>query len=199
MNNKIISIALFGASGQTGKAIATEGFLHNIKIKTINKRSPSLNDLIKMVRNVNAVVIVFGPRPPYTDVFCAEETKKIIQAMQKVRVKRLICQTGAMIGNYSDNRSLLFNLMCYMYKRNNPRGYKDRVQQENEVKNSSLAWTIIKPPRLTNNNEKEIQTGENVKVGLLTSISRKNLAQFIIKELFKPHFVRKAIFMKNYS
>ncbi len=198
MNEEIKTIALFGASGQTGRAIIAEASIRNIKIRTSKNRNPSKEDLFKTVSNADAVMIVFGPRPPYTDVFCAEETKKIIQAMEKARIKRLICQTGAMIGDYSKNRSFIFQVFSERFRKSNPLGYNDRVQQEQAVRTSALEWTIIKPPRLTNSeNDNRIYASKNIKVGLLSSVSRKSLARFIIEELLTPHYIHNVVFIKN--
>lgn len=192
------TIVVFGASGRTGKAVITETSLKGIKVRTLNKRNPTVAELSRTIRGSDAVVIVFGPRPPYTDFFCAATTENIIKAMEAEKVSRLICQTGAMIGDYSQNRSYLFELMSGRFRKSNPQGYDDRVRQEKVIMNSPLEWTIIKPPRLTETeDDKTVQTGEHIKNGILSSVSRKSLARFIIAELLTPHQLYKAVFVKN--
>lgn len=143
-------------------------------------------------------MIVFGPRAPCTDVFCAKETKRIIEVTRQVGVKRLICQTGAMIGDYKQNRSFLFEVMSNKFRESNPAGYQDRVRQEEFVKQSGIDWTIVKPPRLTNSRrKKKIVACEDTLIGLLSSISRYDLALFILHELVTPRFIRKTVFIKS--
>lgn len=197
-DNSIKMITIFGASGRTGKEVAIEAHKHGIEVRTFDKKAPLPEELHQAVRGTDAVAIVFGPNPPYTDIFCAKTTKDIITAMETENVSRLICQTGAMIGNYPQNRSFFFEMFGGKFRKSNPQGYDDRVQQEEAVKTSSLKWTIIKPPRLTEaETDKEIRAGEGVKVGLLSSVSRKSLARFIISELITPRYVYQAIFVKD--
>src|SRR3989344_3082577 len=104
MTEKIKTIAVFGASGQTGQAVIKEAQAKKIKIIPVNR-------LGTLTVHADAVGIVFGPRPPFTDIFCAETTKNIIKTMKRLKINRLICQTGAMIGDYRQNRSFWFQLM----------------------------------------------------------------------------------------
>lgn len=198
MNTSLQSIAVFGASGKTGQAIITEARVRGIQVQVAKQRSPSVEDLKKIIQGTGAVIIVFGPRPPYTDIFCERETKHIIETMNEVGVKRLLCQTGAMIGEYPQNRSFLFQLMSQQYKRQNPQGYDDRVKQEQAVMTSDLDWTLMKPPRLTEHTtKKKIQVGEHVRVGLFSSLSRKDLATCILNEVKKPLYKRRIVFLRN--
>lgn len=179
-----MKITIFGASGRTGKEIAARANSCGVKIQ-------------KSIPGSDAVIIVFGPRPPYTDIFCAQKTLSIIQTMKKNGVSRLICQTGAMIGDYPQNRSLFFKLLCIWFRMSNPKGYVDRVGQEDIVKTSGLGWTILKPPRLTEGEIDVVLAGKQTKVGLFSCVSRKSLAQFIIEELLHPKFIRQSVFVKK--
>ena len=197
MTTTISSITLFGASGKTGQAVLNEAAVRGIKVQEV-ARNFTDDFFRKSIKGCDAVVIVFGPRPPYTDIFCAKTTKQIIRAMKAVHVHRLICQTGAMIGDYHQNRSFIFELFSSRFHRNNPEGYNDRVQQEKAIMTSSLEWTVIKPPRLTDSQDNApVHAGENIKVGLLSSVSRKSLARFILDVLHTRQYMRKIVFVKN--
>lgn len=212
-NNKK-TIVIFGASGLTGREIANEAVSSGINVRAVVRKNPdksvlpenvefiecgldNLKVIAEAIKGTDGVVVAFGPRPPYKDTFCKEATANIIKAMEKSGVTRLICQTGAMIGEYPKNRSLPFSIMCRIYNKNNPSGYRDRLLQEKAVKESPLNWTIIKPPRLTDSAINPVQAGENIKVGMLSSVSRKSLAKFIIEELTNPKFIKKAVFIYN--
>lgn len=191
-------IVIFGANSRTGVEISSVAQEDGFKIQEFNKKNPSIKELCEVLRGTGGAIIVFGPRPPYTDIFCADTTNNIITAMKIEKVKRLVCQTGAMIGNYPQNRSMFFEMFSRTYRNNNPHGYEDRTRQEDVVMNSSLEWTIVKPPRLTHSTRSEtLQVGEKIKVGLLSSVSRKSLARFILGEILTPRFIQKVIFVKN--
>ncbi|RJR32110.1 hypothetical protein C4569_00135 [Candidatus Parcubacteria bacterium] len=198
MENSSKTILIFGATGRTGQEIVKECESKGIIAAIFNKRSPGLNELRQAVKNTDGVIMVFGPRPPYKEIYCHKLTESIIEAMKAENVLRLVCQTGAMIGDYRQNRSFLFQKFSDQFRKKNPQGYNDRVNQEKAVKNSSLNWTIVKPPRLTQGQKNgTAKAAENLKVSLLSSISRKTIAQFIVGEFFTPKFLKKTVFVKN--
>jgi putative NADH-flavin reductase len=209
------TVAIFGASGATGNALVHHALIKGIKVRALVRNAASMNiksGLLEVIegtplnpdhvdlclKGCDAVICVFGPRPPYDDIFCEAATRIIVESMQKLGIRRLVCQTGAMIGEYPANRTLPFRLMVAMFNRRLPHAASDRAGQENAVRQSGLDWTIIKPSRLTNG----IATGEwlagpDVQVSLLSSIAREDLADFLIKETWNPLFVGKAVFVHS--
>lgn len=155
---------------------------------------PKALDLV--LEGADAVSIVFGPRPPHADAFCAAATKAILAAMNRVGIGRLVCQTGALIGEYPQNRSLPFRWMAKIYQRSQPDGAADRAEQERLIKESDLEWTLIKPPRLTNGlRSKRFRAGAGLKVGLLSSVSRADVAALTLREILEAKHMREAVFL----
>lgn len=61
---------------------------------------------------------------------------------------------------------------------------------------SVLQWTLVKPPRLVNGDSAgNYRVGAELKVGMLSAISRQLLAKFIVDEVIPPHQVNKAVFI----
>lgn len=215
MNKDHRTITIFGASGRTGREIIELALNEGFHIRAVvrlggkfaeNRQNVEIfycglknnKETEKAVIGTDCVVIVFGPNPPYTEVFCADCTKQIVESMQKENVKRLVCQTGAMIGSYRENRSFFFEKFSQMFRKNYSESYRDRLEQEEIIKKSPLDWTIIKPPRLTNGPlNSNLAAGPDMRVGLLSSVSRKSLARFIIKEIISPRYIRKTVFVRK--
>jgi putative NADH-flavin reductase len=144
----------------------------------------------------DAVCCLFGPRPPGNDAFCAEATRTIVEAMRRQGVRRLICQTGAMIGAYPQNRSRALQWMALAFERRRPAVAADRSEQEKVVRESGLDWTLVKPARLTDGpRTRRTRIGPDLRVGLLSKISRSNLAAVILEEIGTPAFARQAVFV----
>jgi hypothetical protein len=142
--------------------------------------------------------VFIGPHPPFTDVFCAEATEAILSGMKRCSVPRIICQTGAMVGAYPANRSILFELMSSLYRKRQPAAHNDRVEQETAVKTCGLDWTIVKPPRLTMANPTpKLHAGPYVKVGSLSSVSRQDIGRLIVSELEQRRFGETTIFVRH--
>lgn len=101
-----------------------------------------------------------------------------------------------MIGPHRQNRTLPFELMAKLFARQRPAVAADRWQQELAVRDSGLDWTVVKPPRLTDAPAHgRIEAGARVRVGLLSKISRTDLARVITDELAEPRFRRETVFV----
>jgi putative NADH-flavin reductase len=208
-------ITVFGGSGATGKNLIRHALNSGIRVRALVRNPDSLgdgldgtevetgslvnvDDIDKSLKGSGAAICVFGPRPPYTDIFCEAATKTIIASMKKNGVKRLICQTGGMIGIYPENRTFLFEWMTFLFRKRLPLIWLDRLGQENQVIHSGLSWTIVKPPRLVDRQPTgKVVAGTNVKLGLLSSITRGDLAEFHIQAVLSARYEQRAVFVRN--
>ncbi len=205
-------LAVFGLSGRTGQALAqaaqsrgwsVRGFARpgsqlppQLQTSTIRGTFADAEALNDVVAGTDAVCCVLGPRPPYTDVFCAAATDAIVQAMKRTGCNRFLCQTGAMIGPDAGNRSRPMHWMAQAFARRQPEGARDRLRQEEIVQASSLRWTLVKPPRLTDGRARHgVRAGPGQHVGLLSRISRADLAEFLIAEIEGQRFVRQRVYV----
>jgi putative NADH-flavin reductase len=70
--------------------------------------------------------------------------------------------------------------------------YADKEQQETAVRTSDLAWTIVRPARLTNGpSTHRYRAADRIKLNWHSHISRADVADFVIDESHKPQFLRK--------
>jgi putative NADH-flavin reductase len=206
------TLAVFGATGKTGLALIAEARQRGWQVQALVRGAAgtlegqsgveivrgefsSLERLQATIVGASAVCCVFGPRPPFTDVFCANATRAVIAAMQHTSTHRLIVQTGAMVGQNLPNWTLAWRLMTSMYQRQQPKAARDRLEQERLVRQSGLDWTIIKPPRLTDGAaSRHVRVAANLRVGMLSKISRADLATVLMDEVEQPRFVGQAVF-----
>jgi putative NADH-flavin reductase len=212
---RVRSLAVFGGSGATGRQIIERAVIKGLRVRTL-VRDPgtfeapaaavevvtgSLLDPVDVERTLcgcDAVCCAFGPRLPFTGVFCAQATLVIIEAMQRCKVGRIICQTEAMIGNYPQNRTRPLQAMAWLFNKLDPTMAEDRTGQERVVMESGLKWTIVKPPRLTDHPATGIyHASPHVRLGLNSAISRADTAMFIIKELMAPEHVQETVFIRR--
>ena len=136
----------------TGKVLILHALDRGIKVKALVRNTASLSndfgkavilegsilnadDVDKSLKNSDAVICVFGQRPPYKDIFCEEATGIIITSMKKNNIGRIVCQTGGMIGNYPQNRTFFFRKMTSIFNERLPSIAQDRVEQEKQVIN----------------------------------------------------------------
>ncbi len=207
-------LAILGISGRTGRELAKAAGIKGWEVcglvrpvskgegaivygRIVRGNFEDIDRVVETIADSEAVCCLIGPRPPYTDVFCTTATAAIIAAMKQTNCRRLVCQTGAMIGP-APNRSRSMEWMARTFASWHPQAVRDREEQERLVESSGLDWTIVKPPRLTDSPlGGGAQASSVLRVGLLSKISRASLAAFILDEIQTGRFVRQRIFVKG--
>jgi putative NADH-flavin reductase len=207
-------LAIFGISGRTGCEIARVSMSRGwevcglvrpksklpadiLEAKIIRGEFSERNRVVETIANCDAVCCVIGPRPPYSDTFCANATIAIISAMQQTGSRRLICQSGAMIGS-APNRSYAMEWMARSFARRQPEVARDREEQERLIIAGNMDWTIVKPPRLANTRPQgKVEASPTLRVGILSKISRTDLAAFILDVLEQNRFIQQRVFVKG--
>lgn len=207
-------LALFGASGLSGQAVIAAAHARGWTIRA-HARRPStwmpepgtvvcrgdLSDpalLDDVMRGADATVCVFGPRPPFDNPFCATATTAIIASLVRLGQPRLLVVTGAMIGDPPPSVSWPMRRMAALFRRQYPAIAVDRAEQERLVRDSPLDWTLVKPPRLTTGSGRgRWLAGPAERVGLMSRISRAQLAAFVLDEVEHPRFVRQAVYVRG--
>lgn len=207
------TLAIFGGSGATGQRVIEQAMTEGFRVRALVRNSQTFSppsgavevlegsllnpvDIAHTLEGCDSVCCVFGPRPSSEDIFCALATRIIVEAMERQGSSRLICQTGAMIGDYPHNRTWPFQLMVRMFNRSNGAMAGDRAAQEKIVVESGLDWTLVKPPRLTDRPPTGgYLAGSRVKVGMLSAISRSAVAAFIVDQLTAQDHLQEAVFV----
>lgn len=152
----------------------------------------------EVVAGTRAVICVLGPRPPFREAFCAAATAAILEAMQACGVRRFVCQTGAMIGALPPNVSGPMRWAAHRFAATHPAVAGDRAEQETRVRASSVDWTLVKPPRLTNRRLRgPVAAGPTLPVGLLSSVGRPALAAFLLDEVEHPRFIGQVVYVRG--
>ncbi len=207
------TLTIFGITGQTGQELARVALERGWAVRGLAR--PPQRALVgasaatvvwgnwadpaavaQALEGAQAVVCVLGPRPPYTDVFCAQATAAILAGMHASGVRRIVCQTGAMIG--PGQRSWAFGCLTRLVVRRQSAMAADRVEQECLVAASGLAWTLVKPPRLTQaHSGVPLQEGAALRMGLLCSVGRTDLAHYLLDAIDRPELVGARLFVKQ--
>jgi putative NADH-flavin reductase len=207
-------ICIFGASGATGLIVTRLALERNLDVvafvcgETAREKLPpgvtvkvgdlfNRSDVERALAGCDAVICAIGPRLSSPEVFCADATRNMIEAMKAQGVHRLVCLTGAMIGDYP-RLSWFMRSMKSSYQKKQPALAEDRANQEKCVETSGLDWTLVKPPRLSNSKGRgHIRCGEALKVGAMSSLSRSDLGRFLLDQVDSREYVGKWVVVQN--
>ena len=195
-----MKLLIFGATGGTGRQIMEQALEQghivtafarnpaklNLKHKNLQVAQGDVMDLAsveKAVQGQEVVICVLGAGQKLTGNIRSEGTRKIIQAMEKLSIRRFVCQSTLGAGDSWDNLNLFWKYIMFgMLLRN---VLADHQRQEKVVKQSCLDWTIVRPgafvdgDRTGNYRHSFPHTDKTSKL----KISRADVADFILKLL----------------
>ncbi|QNI36687.1 NAD(P)-dependent oxidoreductase [Edaphobacter albus] len=148
--------------------------------------------MAEAVRGSDVVLSAFGPvvlRPTHQR---RDFGRGLVEALRAARVQRFIHVSSAFVFN---DGGLVVKLIANTLFRNVTVDHRD---SEKEMAQSDLAWTILRPPRLTNDpatNRFRVASGHLPKNGF--TISRADVATFMIEEAIAPRYVRQVVGLSN--
>jgi putative NADH-flavin reductase len=120
--------------------------------------------------------------------------RNIIQAMRCGGVRRLIAISASPLSDDSGDTWLFRRVLMPLTRAAFRSSYADMARMEDEMRQSDLAWTIVRPPRLTDKPRRgRYRTAWNRRVRGGFSISRADLADAILKLLTDPRSIHAAI------
>jgi putative NADH-flavin reductase len=204
-----MNILIIGATGPLGQQIIKQGATMSHGFTALARRPEALTDLPANLRVVkgdltdpasleaalvgqDVVVSAFGSkfsRKPTT--MLSDCTRHLVAAMQMQNVRRLICVTGIGAGDSKGHGGWIYDRIVQPLLLNEI--YQDKTRQEEVIRASSLDWTLVRPARLTN----EPLLGDCLAVTDLagfttTSISRADVAAFLLRQIDSPEFLHRA-------
>ena len=192
------TIALFGASGQTGQQFLDQALAKGYRVKAlvrtaakITQKSAQLTlitgdvlnlaDVEKTIEGSDVVVSLFGHVKGSPEWLQTDGTTNIVAAMKKYGVSRVISLSGGGLPfPEKDKPKFADYLIRTIMKIVVPKVLNDAIKHHEVLKNSGLKWVIVRGPRLTNDPKVGQYRVGWVGVNASTKISRADLADFIV-------------------
>ena len=206
-----MKLLVFGASGKTGREIVLQALDRGHEV-TAFVRDPAKVKLshkhLRVVRGDvmdpytvdaampghHAVLVAIGHRRylgPWT--ILSEGTQNIVDAMKTHGVRQLVCETALGVGDSAGRLGLYYTLFVIPFIL--PFYWYDKGRQERVVRESGLAWVIVRPAQLTNGRRRSSYK-HGVRVGSFlwsASISRADTAEFMLNQLGETPYLEKAV------
>ncbi len=204
-----MKVVIFGATGGTGRPLVEQAlalghtvtaFVRspaavNIQHERLSVVQGDVRDPTAVehaVKGQDAVISVIGPRRGSNehDVMVVG-TQNILSAMQKHGIRRFIAQSGAGVVDPRDEPSRLRPVVRALLKLFARNVLADAERQYALVKNSGLAWTLVRVPRLVAGTK----TGKyqvSFKPPKPTPVTRGDIADFMLKQLDDQTYLQQA-------
>jgi len=207
-----VKLAIFGATGRTGAQLVQQALAAGHDVTAVARRPDQVHldhDRLRVlrgdvldpvtveaaVRGQDAVASCIGGATGQKPVtLYSAGTGNLIRAMRTDGARRLLCISASPLGG-GDGDALLDRLVLMPVLRVLFReSYADLARMEEEVRRSGLAWTIVRPPRLTDRpptGRYRIVFDRNLPRGRF--IARADLAGAMLRLLSDPASVRAAV------
>ena len=155
-----MKIALFGATGKTGRLVLdrflSQGHVVTVLVRTPAKldiQHPNLHvhkgdaliaeDVTTIVRGQDAVVSTLGARSLKPDPICSVAVSTITSAMTQVGVKRFVSLSGVALG---EKPGFVMTIIRQLLLKN---VYADAIESDAIIQRTDHEWTIVRPYRMT--------------------------------------------------
>lgn len=208
----ITTIALFGATGPTGKHIIEEALKQGYSLSVYTRDAKKLESfagrvkivvgdlsdqdaIAKCINGANVVISALGPNglKVQGDKPVMHGLANIIAAMHHAGVRRLIQISTAAYRDPKDSFVFKAHAFALLFKVIARKGFEDIKATGELIANSDLDWTLVRIPNLKDGpSDGNVTVGWYGKTNLGTKLSRGNLAKFLVNQIVDKAFVRAA-------
>lgn len=195
-----MKLLIFGATGGTGRELLKQAIDQGHHVVAFARSPAKIDDIqnanLQVVRGdvLDATAVegaVAGQEVIFSTIGTGAErttlredgTRNIVKGMENAGVRRLICQSSLGVGDSRTNLPFFTkHIIVSVFLRH---AFADHERQEAIVKQSSLDWTIVRPPHLKDGPRTGAYrhgfpiTDRQIKA----NISRADVADFMLKQL----------------
>jgi putative NADH-flavin reductase len=206
-----MKVLVLGATGSVGQHILRLGIERGHELTALVRNAEKLKSWERRVRVVKgdaldkdsveqavrgqeAAIYAIGIKTIGRTTLFSESTRILIDAMERNRVKRLVCITGVGAGETKGHGGFLYDRILFPLV--TKRVYADKEVQETLIQKSSLDWVIVRPAMFREGTPSgKLEAVTDVRGVTLTRVSRVEVAAFVLDQLTDGRYLRKAVFI----
>jgi putative NADH-flavin reductase len=152
----------------------------------------------RTVAGTAAVLALFGHVKGSPPTLQTDGTRNIVEAMKRHGVGRLVSLSGGGLrADGVDQPKLADKLIVFAMKRLSPEVLADAEGHLDVLEASGLEWTVVRAPRVQETPTLGAYRVGHVGVGTSTSISRADLADFILSQVDDRRYVHQLPFVSR--
>ncbi|MDA8034912.1 MAG: SDR family oxidoreductase [Actinomycetota bacterium] len=207
---------MFGATGPTGQRIIARAVEEDYRIvaaarhrNTMRSDRPEVEavsvdvvdphaDLDQLINGAVAVLSALGSRGRQPTTVYSDGTRRIVEAMGRHQVRRLICISSDGIETPKElpwpQRVVMSHVIQRLYRYQ----YADMSKMEAYLDDVPLDWTVIRAPRLTDGPPSgNIQVSLDEPILEAGALRRADLAEFMLDAIDRPDTFRRRVHLAS--
>jgi len=209
-------IAVFGASGHTGKPFTDLALQNGYEVKALVRtpsklgiQHPALqviqgdvldpNKVEETIAGTEAVIDILGPASDSPADLRRTAMRHILQSMQKHSLKRLIALASLPFGvvDSKDQVNLGLRLKMFLAGILLRKPAQDARGHANLITHTDLDWTVVRAPGLTDQPAQGKYHVGFVGSDMGSSITNSDVAAFLLDELRNAKYIRQMPLVSN--
>jgi putative NADH-flavin reductase len=207
-----MKLTIFGATGATGTCLTQQALAagHHVRavvrdparftvpahplLQVVTADVMNPDSIVAAIAGSDAVVTAIGPRGTGPTTVIQDSARAVIAAMEKAGSRRLLMLSGSIVADDGDSPFLRYLLKPLARRTFLRHVCADMQAGEGAVRDSDLAWTIARPPRLTSKPPAgRFRTAMDRNVPHGFSVPRADLAACLLTLADDPASLRKHI------
>lgn len=197
-------LAIFGASGATGRHLLEQALAASHQVTVLVRNPAALTsegglvtvtgdardpEKVKTtIAGQDAVLSALGATKLGPVTICTDAITHILEAMSEHGVHRLIALSA--YGAADSRNGSLYNRLLWLLQKER---MLDKERMEELIKRSSVDWTLVRPPLLTNGpHTGKYHTGTRLPIKVTSHISRADAADFMLRQVADTAYLRSA-------
>ena len=202
-----MKLLVFGATGPTGRELVAQALEQQHQLTVFARRPEGFPAAVRVaqgdaarepqaideaVQGQDAVLSALGTgKVLFPNRLQERSLGHIVPAMERANVRRLIVMSAFGVGDTARAAPLLPR---FLYATMLAGIFADKERGEARVRASTLDWTIVYPTLLTDGPRPgKYRAGERQELHGLPSISRADVAHFMLGQLASPDYVRRGV------
>lgn len=199
-----MKVALFGASGRTGKEIMIQSLVKGYQVHALvrNLESIDLKDskltltqgdvldpiaVEKVVKDADVVLVALGARSSKEANVHSTGTQYIVDAMNKNGIKRIVVASSAGLFGAKDSSFVFGNIIRPIFLR---KIFAEKLNELEILNKSALEWILVRPAALIDGQKTgKYHVTEDKPAG--KNITRADVAAFMLGQLNGSKYIRK--------
>jgi len=208
-------LAIFGAAGGIGRHVVQAARAAGHELTLVTRDASQLEGVTpadrvlagdvldvalvaEAVEGSDAVINTLGPssNSPAEVELTEEFTRKLIEAMDAARIRRLVTLSGAAVSVDGEHKGLGDRFASAVVRVLAGNVLRAKQREYELLAASRLEWVAVRPPRVTDDAPRgSYRTGE-LKVSPGSRIGKADLAAFMLEQLTDDTYLRQAPLIK---